>query len=84
MSQKTVRGRSAILLLKQMELFKVQEGEAFPLKVSRTDLANWIGTSKESVSRSLNDFVREKLIELNKETIKVINQKGLKRVSVIS
>jgi len=84
MSQKTVRGRAANILVKQMELFDVEEGEDFPLRISRTDMASWIGTSKESVSRSLNDFVREKLIEMNIETIKIINLRGLKRVSVIS
>jgi len=84
MSQKTVRGRAANIIVKQMELFEVSEGHNFPIRISRTDLASWIGTSKESVSRSLNDFMREKLIEMDKETIKVINLKALKRVSIIS
>lgn len=84
MSQKTVRGRAANILIKQMNLFQVKEGEQFPLRISRTDMASWIGTSKESVSRSLNDFLREKLIDMDKDTIKIINIKGLKRVSIIS
>ncbi|WP_430816275.1 Crp/Fnr family transcriptional regulator [Carboxylicivirga sp. RSCT41] len=84
MSQKTVRGRAANILVKQMELFEVEEGHDFPIRISRTDMANWIGTSKESVSRSLNDFLREKLIDMNKETIKILNLRGLKRVSIIS
>jgi len=84
MSQKTVRGRAANILVKQMELFEVNEGDKFPLRISRTDMANWIGTSRESVSRSLNDFMREKLIDMDKETIKINNVKGLKRVSIIS
>ncbi len=84
MSQTTVRGRSANILVKQMELFDVNEGDRFPLRISRTDIAHWIGTSRESVSRSLNDFAREKLIEMNKEGIKIINLKDLKRVSIIS
>lgn len=84
MSQKTVRGRAANILVKQMDLFEVSEGSDFPIRISRTDMASWIGTSKESVSRSLNDFMRENLIEMDKENIKIINLKGLKRVSVIS
>lgn len=84
MSQKTVRGRAANILVKQMELFEISEGDVFPVRISRTDMANWIGTSKESVSRSLNDFVREGLIEMNKETIKILDLRKLKRVSVIS
>ena len=84
MSQKTVRGRAANILVKQMELFEVNEGHDFPIRISRTDMASWIGTSKESVSRSLNDFMRERLIEMDKETIKIINLRGLKRVSIIS
>ncbi|MBK3515831.1 Crp/Fnr family transcriptional regulator [Carboxylicivirga marina] len=84
MSQKTVRGRAANILVKQMELFEINEGHEFPIRISRTDMANWIGTSKESVSRSLNDFMREKLIDMNKDTIRIINLKGLKRVSIVS
>ncbi|WP_439183704.1 Crp/Fnr family transcriptional regulator [Carboxylicivirga taeanensis] len=84
MSQKTVRARAASILLKQMELFEVEEGHEFPVRISRTDMASWIGTSKESVSRTLNDFLREGLIEMNKETIKITHLKGLKRVCIIS
>jgi CRP-like cAMP-binding protein len=84
MSQKTVRARAANILIKQMELFDVEEGLDFPVRISRTDMASWIGTSKESVSRTLNDFMRENLIEMDKETIKIINVKGLKRVCIIS
>ncbi|MBR8536283.1 Crp/Fnr family transcriptional regulator [Carboxylicivirga sediminis] len=84
MSQKTVRARAANILVQQLELFEVEEGNDFPVRISRTDMASWIGTSKESVSRSLNDFMREGLIEMNKETIKVTNLRGLKRVCVIS
>ncbi len=84
MSQKTVRARAANILLQQMDLFEVEEGNDFPIRISRTDMASWIGTSKESVSRSLNDFMREGLIDMDKETIKIINLKELKRVCIIS
>jgi len=84
MSQNTVRARAANILVKQMELFEVNEGDNFPLRISRTDIAHWIGTTRESVSRSLNDFRREQLIEMNQETLIIVNLKGLKRVSIIS
>jgi len=84
MSQRTVRARTANILIKQMELFKVTENEEFPFRLTRTDMAHWIGTSRESVSRSLNDFMRENLIEMSKDTLQIINVKGLKRVSVVS
>ncbi|WP_430809766.1 MULTISPECIES: Crp/Fnr family transcriptional regulator [unclassified Carboxylicivirga] len=84
LSQKTVRGRAANILVKQMELFNVEEGHNFPIRITRSDMASWIGTSKESVSRSLNDFVREGLIQMDRDTIKITNLKGLKRVSIVS
>ncbi len=84
MSQKTVRARAASILIKQMELFEVEEGHNFPIRISRTDMASWIGTSKESVSRTLNDFMREHLLNMDKETIRITNLKGLKRVCIVS
>ena len=51
------------------------DNEPFP--VSREDLANAVGTSTESVIRTLHDFKEEELIEISGRHIKVLNEEKL-------
>jgi len=80
MSQHSVFSRTAKMLLKLHQLFEVQIGESFPISISRDDLAGWVGTCKESISRSLNEFKREGLISLKPGSISIINIEGLEKV----
>ncbi len=83
MSQRSVRSRSAKILLKLKDVFETQEGESFPVRISRDDLAGWVGTCKESISRSLNEFKKEGLIVLNTKDIAILNSRGLKKVMLL-
>ncbi|MCU4176149.1 Crp/Fnr family transcriptional regulator [Carboxylicivirga sp. N1Y90] len=83
-SQNSVRSRMANLIVKLMDVFKLSEGESFPFKISRDDMASWVGTSKESVSRALNDFNRERLISLSTKGFVVENLQGIKKVIIVS
>jgi CRP-like cAMP-binding protein len=75
---KTVRERLALNLLILDEKFKDDNikgpGE---IRMSRTDLANMVGTAKESLVRLLQEFTKNALIEKTDKTIRVINKKGL-------
>ncbi len=49
------------------------------IRISRDDLASIVGTSTESLIRTLSDFKQEKIIETDGREIKVINLKGLEQ-----
>ncbi|HEX5167659.1 MAG TPA: Crp/Fnr family transcriptional regulator [Cyclobacteriaceae bacterium] len=79
LATKTVRERLAFDLLILDEKFKApgkrdQPGE---INMSRTDLANMVGTAKESLVRLLQDFKKIGLIEKTDKTIMVLDKKGM-------
>jgi CRP-like cAMP-binding protein len=49
----------------------------FKIDISRENLANIAGTAKESVIRTLSDFKDEKLIDINKGDIIILDEKKL-------
>ncbi|BDX39425.1 Crp/Fnr family transcriptional regulator [Tenuifilaceae bacterium CYCD] len=82
MSQKQLPGRLAeILLCMSHDVFKSNE---FELPLTINELADFISTSRESVSRQLSEFCKDGIINLNKkeltiqngEMLKIISQKG--------
>lgn len=70
-----MRVRDALIMLRD-KLKKETENE-FVLSISRQDLADIVGTSSESVIRTLSDFKAEGLISVEKSKIHLINEKGL-------
>jgi CRP-like cAMP-binding protein len=76
---KSVRERLALTLLMLDEKFKSsnQSGKPGEINLSRTDLANMVGTAKESLVRLLQDFKRAGLIEKTNRTIHIIDRKGV-------
>lgn len=76
----SVRARVADALI---ALQKKNEANA-SIRIPRDDLAGIIGTSTESLIRSLSDFKQEKLIETDGREIKVLDIKGLEKVKKFS
>jgi CRP-like cAMP-binding protein len=76
---KSVRERLAFTLLILDEKFKSADhpGKASQINLSRTDLANMVGTAKESLVRLLQEFKRAGLIEKTDKTIRIIDRKGV-------
>lgn len=70
--------QSLVLLKDKYE--KENQPDFFNISISREDLANIVGTSKESVIRTLSDFKDEKLIEIKGSNIKIINWEKLDRM----
>lgn len=68
----SVRQRTAGALLTIYEKFN-KDGEAGPIKISRDDLSNMVGTATESVIRVLSDLKEENIIEIQSGKI-VINE----------
>lgn len=77
LATKTVRERLAFQLLLLDEKFKRPSQGAGAITLSRTDLANLVGTAKETLVRLLQEFKTAGLIEKTDKTIKVLNRKGL-------
>ncbi|MCH3884499.1 Crp/Fnr family transcriptional regulator [Tenacibaculum aquimarinum] len=77
LAQKDQNTRLAIFLFVLQERFEQYDPSIDGVDLSREDLANCIGTSRESLGRSLKFFKDEGLIEVNRRTIKIKDKKGL-------
>ena len=71
-----VKGRIAFSLLALSNKFGTLEG-ALDIVLSRQDLASYAGTTYETVFRTLNDFERDGLIQLNGKQIVILQEHGL-------
>lgn len=82
-AQKTVRERLAEILLLLVNEFGVDKEHILNISLTREELANIVGTATESVIRLLSEFKSDKLVELNGRKIKILNVKGLEKISNI-
>ena len=73
-----VRERTARVLLTLKE--KEQPGTIVKLNVSREDLANMVGTAKESLIRMISEFKKEGLVDTEGQKIRIINAKGIQEI----
>jgi CRP-like cAMP-binding protein len=84
MSQKNSVARIAWFLLRIREHLPEdpKRPHALQLQVSRADIADHVGTSLETVCRTLADFRMKKLIDLpNRKTIRYLDIPRLQRIS---
>ena len=80
-AQKTVRERLAEVLLKLVEDFSLDDQKYLKISLTREELANIVGTATESVIRLLSEFKSDNLVELSGRKIKILNIKGLEKIS---
>lgn len=80
-AQKTVRERLAEVLLFLLTDFGLDKDRFLKISLTREELANIVGTATESVIRLLSEFKSDKLVELNGRKIKILNTKGLEKIS---
>jgi CRP-like cAMP-binding protein len=80
-AQKTVRERLAEVIIFLVHDFGLDEEKFLNISLTREELANIVGTATESVIRLLSEFKSDKLVELNGRKIKIINRKGLEKIS---
>jgi CRP-like cAMP-binding protein len=78
-AQKQIPGRVAETLLCFSD--KIFEKNSFTLPLTRGEMGDLIGTSRESVSRVLTDLSGEKIIEMNTNDIKILKKDLLKQIS---
>lgn len=79
LATKTVRERLAWNLLILDEKFKKPESSNLPSEIilSRADLANMIGTAKETLVRLLKEFKSASLIETKGRSIRLLDKKAI-------
>ena len=82
-ANRPVRERLAITLLVLREKFKkeLSDGSPVEINVSRDDIANMAGATRENIVRLLRDFKDEQLIETKGRKIWIINVPKLVAVS---
>ncbi len=75
----SIRKRVAEALLLLKERYVGEEGGG-PISILRDDLAGLVGTAKESVIRTLTDFRKEGLIDIDKGRITILNEEKLRNM----
>lgn len=76
---KGVRERLAHLLIRLSNDYGIRDsrGKMLRIKITHQDLANLIGSSRETVSLTLGDFRREGYIDINERKIIIKDERGL-------
>ena len=76
LSIKTIKGKIAHLLLQKHQ----SDGLTFTLSKNQTELAEYFGVARPSLSRSLSEMVEEKIISFDKNKYKILNLNQLKEL----
>jgi CRP-like cAMP-binding protein/FixJ family two-component response regulator len=81
LAYQSVRQRVANILIKLDVPLSAPQNEATSISVARKDLSKMVGTSTESLNRTLADFKDEGLIELHEKMIKIVQRSRLERAT---
>jgi len=77
--QNQVFGRLATNLLYMAD--EIYESDEFDLPLNRSDMADLVCTSRETVSRLLSNLAEEKIIDIHGKHIKINNKEMLRKIS---
>jgi CRP-like cAMP-binding protein len=80
LAQKTVRERLAEVLLLLNQTFGTTEEGYLDIRLTREEIASFVGTATESVIRLLSEFKKDGLIELSGKKIKILQSRKLVQV----
>jgi len=78
LSIKTIKGKLAHFLLESSS----GDGKSFEINRNQTELADFFGVARPSLSRCLSEMVQEGLISINKKEYIILNLKGLRELLV--
>jgi CRP/FNR family transcriptional regulator len=79
-TERTVRQRLAEALLELKGYFGFElDGRTLDVRLRRTDIANLVGTTPESVARTFGEFRRAGIIEIDGRRIRIVRQQSLLR-----
>ncbi|MBF7082440.1 Crp/Fnr family transcriptional regulator [Desulfallas sp. Bu1-1] len=74
----TRRAASMLLFLASEQGRQTEQGILIDISLTNQDLANLIGTSRETANRILNDFKRQKAIEVKRGQVTILDKYKLK------
>lgn len=75
MAYSSVKKKTARTILQFVELMDTKEDQ--PIRISRSDLATTAGIATESLIRTLSEFKKKKLIEIEGRDIRILDTDGL-------
>ena len=78
MAYSSVRKKTAATILQFVEVMNTKPNT--PIRISRIDLATTAGIATESLIRTLSDFKRDGLIDIEGRNIHIINPDGLREM----
>jgi CRP/FNR family transcriptional regulator len=78
-TQKQIRGKIADVLIELSE--RIYNSKIFIIPLTQEDLGNLVDSSRESVSRVLNEFEKDGIIRLSGKKVEIINKKSLMLIS---
>lgn len=81
LAQKNLRERLALYLVILNERYQKEGKSNTQIVLPREDLANVIGTTRESLGRLLKEFREDELIKIDKRAIEVINLKKVQEIA---
>lgn len=78
-TQKQMRGKIADVLIELSE--RIYNSKIFTIPLTQEDLGNLVDSSRESVSRVLNEFEKDGIIRLAGKKVEITNKKSLLLIS---
>ena len=80
MAYNTVRKRIADALIELHDKYKKENEKSFSISIPRNDLASMVGTSTETVTRTLSEFKEDGFLNIKGSEVTVMNYEGLKKI----
>ncbi|WP_195971211.1 Crp/Fnr family transcriptional regulator [Clostridium thermobutyricum] len=79
LSENNINSRIACMLLEFLDKYKSQEGEeiSINLPINRGEMANYCGVTRETISRKLSSYEKEKIIKLKGKKLIILNKESL-------
>jgi CRP-like cAMP-binding protein len=78
-TQKQIRGKIADVLLEMCD--KIYNTDVFTIPLNQEETGNLVDASRESVSRILNEFEKDGIINISGKKIEIRNKKSLQLIS---
>jgi len=77
----SVKSRLAVSLIELKEQFGLDKDGFLALELSRQDLAAYTGATYETVFRTMNELLAERLIKINGKALGIVDEPGLIQLS---
>lgn len=79
-TQKQIRGKVADVILDFAN--NIYKSDKFILNINQEEMGNLIDASRESISRVLNEFAKEEVINISGKKLEILNKDHLKLISL--